>query len=390
MKLLPLNSFNGEIGATFEFLAEEGGVFTKSLPKTGYYFDLNTGIIGKAETKEMILKLPIKGTGDMSFPIFSTHISRTAGSSDVWGGESPISVFRKAARVRRKGGFQGNAGEGETIDLLRFSYEIQRMTMLNLRGLTTGHVYEGDIAETGANRISVFGIFPEKLDFIHLQGGPVGSSSAETEPVKGQFGVERRLAEVEDANSHIPLFTVDRSTGLLLLDGRSVVGHGFPKSKKGGRSWFTNWDSFPGHRERNRFLFSGADENFQMRHSGIFVNLGKISPTNRSAAVIESLSAMCHLEGPRQGLVLRAKATIVDATRNFGCCLRTRGIPVKNIMPKEWGKIREAELVKLASFVQSAGLSTQARSILPGPKTWNRKTKEAGYKKQRGLDRFSK
>lgn len=364
---------------SLEFLAESGGVFTKNPPRGGVYFDLNSGEVRRGLVGELVMRLPnpsrVAGRR-AGYPIFSTHVSRNAGRRENWGEENPLGVFRKSNRIMRQDGFVGRVGEGEAIDLLRFAYEIQRMVMLDTRKLSAGYVYDGCLDAKNHYDIRLFGFFPGKMDFSFFQQSDFVDFRAASEPIGGRWG--RECSTETSFVGERPIFTIDKRSGLLLRRGEDVVGHGFPKVKKDGRAWFTNWKTYPGSVGGGEGVPKQIDGSLRLGHSGVFVNLEKIPMSDRTEAVIETLSGLCYLEGPRKAGVLRATGNIIDTDRKFGFWLRTKGTPLKNISVQDWGKTKQQELARLALLIKDVGLDRQARKLLEKQKSWGGKKTAVG------------
>lgn len=377
MKFTPEHFFDGSEGMSLEFFADEGGVFTQKPPTRGFYFNLATGTVGLAGREGGLIDLGRVHRKDLPFPFFSTHISRNAGRADVWGAENPVSVFRKASRIRRRVGGGGRLGDGELVDLLRFTYEVRRMTMLDLSKLASGYVYDGHFWLAGAGTIKVFGLLPQKMDFGHFSRNQgVSIFRVRTEASAGTWGGDYG----EGGGAERPVFTVDKLNGLLIGRGGEAVGHGLPRSKAGGRGWFTNWEGMAGTRLDGREFPVGQGGGLRFPHSGVFVNLKKINVAEQKLAILETLSSLRFLEGPRRRGVLRASGSIFDRNRSFYLCIGTRGVAVENVQGSDWGRCRQAEVAKLGLFVKDIGLSDQAGQIL--------KTGKGNFPKKRREDRL--
>jgi hypothetical protein len=378
--------FDGEIGQTIAFLAGEGGVFTRRPPRDGFYLDLRDGAIWKgAGTRKVAFaeKPPAHPGG---FPFYSTHLSRNGGSHEIWAEDRPASLIRKGTQARSvlREPQEGLTGV-ELVDLTRFGYEIKKMTSLDLRSARTCYVYDGRLLYKykGGIRVGrIFALTPREGDWACLDSTEEASFRLSTEPAGGRW--TRDFSSGMGDEKKRPLFTLDRGGGLLLLREKEVVGGGFPRSRKGGVSWFTDWSSFPGVAEpiEQREWVGTGRRIIKIGGSGAMLDLEKIPARYREFALIEALNGLCHLEGPKASPVARGRSStrlmVGEGRRRWegGAWLSTEGERLSPRIIADWKAIRKKEITSLALLAESAGMEKHARFLIAqgGDRTRNKKT----------------
>ena len=268
-----------------EFLSESGGVFTKTPPDRGLYFDLASGEIKRSETGHVIWSLqPVVGR-DTPLPLFSTHISRRAGEPKIWEAEHPLRVHRKIWAIQKQ--FKEAKVSGtETIDLIRFFYEIKQMSMIDLKKLVAGYVYSKTV-DIGGGSVDFFCLAPKRADFAYFNDGSIDGVKTDL----GTAEFSNRVEGFGDQNLRGAPFMVDRGSGLLLQKGGVVVGHGFPRSKKGGMFFFTKWKAFPGFGESS-LVFprkpKGMATGWRIPGSNAVLRIDELTGLDKKQAVMEA------------------------------------------------------------------------------------------------------
>lgn len=357
-----------------EFLSESGAVFTKKPPAKGLYFDFGSGEIKRSETGHVVMTLQPGGRRDAPLPLFSTNISRRAGNPRIWGAEHPLRVHRKIWAIQKQ--FKEVEIRGtEAIDMIRFFYEIKQMVMVDLRKLVVGYVHSKTI-EAGGGSVDFFCLAPQRANFTYFSDGTIDLLKADL----GTAEFSNRVEGFGCQDLRAAPFMVDRGSGLLLQEGGAVVGHGFPRSKKGGVAFFTKWEAFPGFGDSSLVFpqkAGGVVAAWRIPGSKAVLNIDKVSGLDRKQAVMEALNGVCCLDGPQRLAVLRARAVVFGKNSNFSMNISTRGVDINSIPEGQWGGVKQSEVAKVGIFLQNAGLPKLATEALK---------KERAKKKSRGLE----